>query len=232
MKSKRKENKNGKRTRAHLLDAAGSIFARKGYAATSIRDIAKLAHTPFGGITYHFKTKKNLFKKTLEHFVLDNARFDTLFEAFDNADPSRPETLSKAMFISIRNLIYVCHKPGMRIKNINGLIMTLLRDGGSEANKMIQVLGDKTMENVYRLLVEANPRLSRTDIYWWSHMFWALIFYPMYGELLLRSESGQKKYSQEFLDSLAARITYACCVTLGLPIPVTEDFWRMDEESK
>ena len=229
LKTKRKENKNGKRTRAELLEAAGCMFAKKGFEATSVRDIAKLAHTPFGAITYHFKTKKNLFKRTLEHFILDNARFDTLFEAFDKADPTKPETLSVAMFESVRNLVYVCHKPGFRIKNINGLIITLLRDGGKEANKMIQVLGNETMANVYRLLHQANPRLSDTDVYWWSHMFWALIFYPMYGELLLLSESGEKKYSAEFLDSLAYRTAYACCVTLGLPIPQGEDNWRLSK---
>ena len=94
---------------------------------------------------------------------------------------------------------------------------------------MIQVLGDETMANVYRLLHQANPRLSDTDVYWWSHMFWALIFYPMYGELLLLSESGEKKYSAEFLDSLAYRTAYACCVTLGLPIPQGEDNWRLSK---
>ena len=107
--------------------------------------------------------------------------------------------------------------------------MTLLKDGGKEANKMVQLLGDNTMADVYRLLYEANPRLTRTDIYWWSHMFWALIFYPMYGELLLLSESGEKNYSADFLDSLAFRVTYTCCITLGLPIPDREDPWLMKE---
>lgn len=133
------------------------------------------------------------------------------------------------MYESVKNIVYICHKPKVRIKQINGLMMTLLKDGGKEANKIVQLLGDSTMADVYRILCEANPRLTRTDIYWWSHMFWALIFYPMYGELLLLSESGEKNYSADFLDSLAFRVAYACCITLGLPIPDREDPWTMKE---
>ena len=66
-------------------------------------------------------------------------------------------------------------------------------------------------------------------IYWWSHMFWALIFYPMYGELLLLSESGEKNYSADFLDSLAFKVAYVCCLTLGLPIPDRTDPWSIKE---
>ena len=133
------------------------------------------------------------------------------------------------MYESVKNIVYICHKPKVRIKQINGLMMTLLKDGGKEANKMVQLLGDNTMADVYRILCEANPRLTRTDIYWWSHMFWALIFYPMYGELLLLSESGEKNYSADFLDSLAFKVAYVCCVTLGLPVPDRTDPWSIKE---
>ena len=229
LKKKQKENKNGRKTRSRLLNAAGSVFAKKGYEAASVRDIADAAGVPFALITFHFKTKKNLFQQTIEHFILNNAKLVALFAPFEKADAASPESISAAMYESIKNIVYTCHKPRVRIKQINGLMMTLLKDGGKEANKMVQLLGDSTMADVYRILCEANPRLTRTDIYWWSHMFWALIFYPMYGELLLLSESGEKNYSADFLDSLAFRVAYACCITLGLPIPDREDPWTMKE---
>ena len=197
LKKKQKENKNGRKTRSPLLNAAGSVFAEKGYEAASVRDIADAAGVPFALITFHFKTKKNLFQHTIEHFILNNAKLETLFAPFEKADAASPESISAAMYESVKNIVYICHKPKARIKQINGLMMTLLKDGGKEANKMVQLLGDSTMADVYRILCEANPRLTRTDIYWWSHMFWALIFYPMYGELLLLSESGEKNYSAD-----------------------------------
>ena len=175
MKIKPKENKNGKKTRSRLLNAAGSVFAQKGYEAASVRDIADAAGVPFALITFHFKTKKNLFRQTIEHFILNNAKLETLFYPFKDADPACPESISAAMYESVKNIVYICHKPKARIKQINGLMMTLLKDGGKEANKMVQLLGDNTMADVYRLLYEANPRLTRTDIYWWSHMFWCRV---------------------------------------------------------
>ena len=229
IKKESKENKNGKRTRTALLKAAGEIFAKKGYEATSVRDIAMLANTPFGAITYHFKTKKDLFKRTLEYFILDNPKFNSIFKAFDSADSSRPETLSEAMYESIKNIVYDCHKPKFRIKYINGLIMSLFKDDGKDANKMIQILREETMDGIYRLLCESNPRLTRTDIYWWSHIFWALSFYPVYGKMLLLSESGEKNYSPEFLDSRIFRIANTCFIMLGLPPPKHSDPWELHE---
>lgn len=50
-------------TRERLLDAAEDLFARKGYAAASVRDIVAAAMCNLAAVNYHFGGKKNLYRE-------------------------------------------------------------------------------------------------------------------------------------------------------------------------
>ncbi|MDP2136076.1 MAG: TetR/AcrR family transcriptional regulator [Sulfuritalea sp.] len=48
--------------RADIVRAAGRLFAEKGYAATTIRDIASAVAMQSGSPFYHFKTKQDMLR--------------------------------------------------------------------------------------------------------------------------------------------------------------------------
>ncbi len=50
-------------TRERLLDAAEDLFAQKGYAAASVRDIVAAAECNLAAVNYHFGSKKNLYRE-------------------------------------------------------------------------------------------------------------------------------------------------------------------------
>lgn len=54
---------NSKRER--LREAANSLFLSKGYANTSLADIAKEAKVPLGNVYYYFKTKKEFLDEVI-----------------------------------------------------------------------------------------------------------------------------------------------------------------------
>ena len=54
------------RTRAELLEAAAIVFARRGYAAASVQEIADVAGRTTGAIYAHFATKEELFLALLD----------------------------------------------------------------------------------------------------------------------------------------------------------------------
>ncbi len=56
-----------KATRAAILDAALDVFARGGYRAGSIRDIATAVGMSEAGLLHHFPTKSALLEAVLEH---------------------------------------------------------------------------------------------------------------------------------------------------------------------
>src|SRR4051812_11591786 len=48
-------------TRQQLMDAAGPLFAERGFRATTVREICDLAHANQAAINYHFGDKENLY---------------------------------------------------------------------------------------------------------------------------------------------------------------------------
>lgn len=55
------------RRRADILRAAKRVFAKKGFHATTIADVAKAARLSYGSVYWYFDSKENLF-----HAVMDN----------------------------------------------------------------------------------------------------------------------------------------------------------------
>src|SRR5688572_3787941 len=60
-------------TRQEILDAAEAMFAEHGYAAASMRAIARKARTSQALLHHHFGTKENLYDAVKQRFT---ERFD------------------------------------------------------------------------------------------------------------------------------------------------------------
>lgn len=54
-------------TKQRLIDAAGTIFAEKGYEAASVRDICQLAKANLAAVNYHFGGKRQLYVMAVRH---------------------------------------------------------------------------------------------------------------------------------------------------------------------
>lgn len=52
-------------TRTLLLAAARPLFARQGFAGTSVREITRAAGVNLGAVTYHFGSKQALYEEVL-----------------------------------------------------------------------------------------------------------------------------------------------------------------------
>jgi len=53
----------GADTRKRLLDTAETLFAERGFAAASVRDITSAAGCNLGAVNYHFGGKRNLYRQ-------------------------------------------------------------------------------------------------------------------------------------------------------------------------
>ena len=53
-------------TPERVLDAAEELFARRGYAATSVRDITTAAGSNLAAVNYYFGSKHNLYRETMQ----------------------------------------------------------------------------------------------------------------------------------------------------------------------
>ncbi|MDH5456624.1 MAG: TetR/AcrR family transcriptional regulator [Gammaproteobacteria bacterium] len=67
-----------------ITDAAFSVFAEKGYAATRVDDVAKRAGVSKGLTYLYFKTKEELFKAVVKSVVV--RRVDALLDAVETTE--------------------------------------------------------------------------------------------------------------------------------------------------
>lgn len=56
-------------TREQLIGSATTLFAEKGYAGASVRDICEQAGASTNAITYHFGSKEELYRAVLNRFA-------------------------------------------------------------------------------------------------------------------------------------------------------------------
>ncbi|MDT3425895.1 AcrR family transcriptional regulator [Paenibacillus forsythiae] len=63
-------DQNANTTRNQILDAARELFAKHGYAGTSIADVANQVGTSKAGVYYHFRSKEEILDAILDQPIL------------------------------------------------------------------------------------------------------------------------------------------------------------------
>jgi AcrR family transcriptional regulator len=102
-------------TKELLIEAAKHLFAKKGFAGTSVKDIADRAEVNVSLISYHFGGKENLYRACLEPFVEEKIRF---FER-NILRPSSAEDFRFRLKLFIEEVIkseFDQHEPGCIIR--------------------------------------------------------------------------------------------------------------------
>jgi AcrR family transcriptional regulator len=62
---KRASRPDGAATRQHLLDTAGQVFAERGFADATSKEICERAGTPMASVNYHFGSREALYEVAL-----------------------------------------------------------------------------------------------------------------------------------------------------------------------
>ena len=55
----------GSATRSHLLETAGQVFAERGFAGGTSKEICERAGTPLASVNYHFGSRESLYEAVL-----------------------------------------------------------------------------------------------------------------------------------------------------------------------
>ncbi|MDA2812885.1 TetR/AcrR family transcriptional regulator [Nocardiopsis sp. RSe5-2] len=96
------------RRRAEILETAAEVFARQGYAATSIRQVADAAGMLAGSLYYHFDSKESMADEILSGFLDDLwTSYDAILAEGGDARATL-ERLVEASFASIHR-----HRPAV-----------------------------------------------------------------------------------------------------------------------
>lgn len=83
-------------TRRRLIDAAGQLFAQKGFKETTVRDICDLADANVAAVNYHFGDKEKLYQEVVK-YIINNMREKFPIESL--IDPSAPAEVRLHTFV-------------------------------------------------------------------------------------------------------------------------------------
>jgi AcrR family transcriptional regulator len=122
-------------TRDRLLDSAERLFAERGFAGTSVREITDAAAANLGAVNYHFQSKENLYAEVFarraallrdpvaavarETAGIARERPDEALRAFGRvflAPHKKRETSLRLLSLFAREMIEKCLPPGFLVR--------------------------------------------------------------------------------------------------------------------
>ena len=137
--------------RMRILDAATDLFARKGFHATSITDIAQMCDTSKSRLYHYFISKEQLLYEILRDHAL--VLRDSFLPITSDEALSAAQKLEKyAAHLLFRNITFRAkHK----------LILGELDALSPEKRQEVSGLLRQPIESIFDILVELNPQLEK-----------------------------------------------------------------------
>ncbi|NCT96672.1 MAG: TetR/AcrR family transcriptional regulator [Comamonadaceae bacterium] len=134
-----------------LLDAAARLFARHGYAATSMRDIAVEIKMLPGSLYYHFPSKEDLLLAVYQAGVIELEKAATEAVAKETDPWDRLEAMCKAHLETV-----------LRDSDYAQVLIRVLPDDIPQAADRLRELRD-SYEQFFRQVVAQLPLPAGTD---------------------------------------------------------------------
>lgn len=162
-------------TREQILQAAESLFARAGYANTSLRQITDAAGANIAAVNYHFSSKENLLIEILDRIVvpLNDARLELLDDLEAEGTPSAEQILTAFLLPDLQ----LIQKLRARDPALPRFVSRMYSEASDLMSRVIGRQFAVTQERFYDAFSRALPHLSSEDIAWRLHCVVGIVLY-------------------------------------------------------
>jgi len=157
-----------KDTKTLILDAAESLFARRGYHATSMRNITSLAKVNLAAVNYHFGSKDALLDAVFERRLipLNEIRLEALRKVSAEAEKKNRKPLVKDIFRAFIEPTFRFKESGKGAEDFISLVGQSLAGQDSTVRKAFLRLITPIFMTLRQLLKEALPEIPENIILW------------------------------------------------------------------
>ncbi|PLX98770.1 MAG: hypothetical protein C0622_11360 [Desulfuromonas sp.] len=209
----------GRKTRAALIDAAGSLAAEKGFSSVSTRMIAELSGENIGSIHYHFGGKQQLFDAVVAT-VAERWQDKPLSRLLTHCDLTTLPGQAEAVELVVRREAALLFDPEAPVWHCRVIYQLLhfpdpLRDAFRHA-----VIGPES-ETIIQLIQTIKPGLDPVTAHQYMYLITAPLFLHVdYREALLE-RLGMNGYDATYIESLTHLCVRQALLLLNLPVRET-----------
>ncbi len=173
-------NENKKNTKIRILDVAEELFARHGFAGTSLRALTKAAEVNLAAVNYHFGSKEALIEEVIKRRLLplNQLRMEKIeIERKTARREHRPPDVTAALRAFVEPTISFSRSgPGPNFTNLISRAFT-------ESDETPRLIFMQNIQPLFHLLFstlcEARPEIPAMTIFWRLHFFIGSIVHTM-----------------------------------------------------
>ncbi len=169
-------------TKQHILDAAESLFAMKGFRGTSMREITGRAKVNLAAVNYHFGSKKTLLEEVIKRRILplNQIRRKRLEEVRENARAKgkRPDIKAVLTAFIEPTITFRESEPGG--KDFVTFIGRSFADPDDTVRKVFVRFIKPMAHLLLETVSEALPDQPRELVFWRIHFTMGALFHTMH----------------------------------------------------
>ena len=216
-------------TVTRILDTAEVLFAERGFAETSLRNITSKARVNLAAVNYHFGSKKALiqavFARYLDPFT---QRFHTELDELEGQHAGRViplETLLETMATTV--LAVPAERNSLKV------FMRLLGLAYSQAQGHLRRYIQQEYGDVFtrfsELVRKATPDLPDAERFWRLHFMLGTVIFTLSGLDALRDIAEKDYHEQVSVRDLVRRLLPVVVAAMNAPLPMTLEEAKPEE---
>lgn len=208
------------KTKTALLEAAAELFAQKGVAGASVRDIVKKAQTPLSSVNYYFGSKEQLYLETIKYVLTEKFAVPDLLSKVLGLAPKTPLQMAQALCIFIDEMF---HRALLdRNTQWDGkFIGRVITDKGQEEHELITAI--VPLEKLEALMLENCPEADITDVNLAIVGVFGQVSHMTMAKISTLHRLKTETYDAGIVKRIVAFQQKAILSALKLPIPDTYD---------
>lgn len=173
-------SQNKKDTKQRILDAAEELFARNGFAGTSLRALTEAAEVNLAAVNYHFGSKETLIEEAIKRRLLplNQLRMEKVEAERERArrENRAPDVSAVLQAFVEPTISFSRSAPG---RNFTTLVSRVLTDS-DETPRLIFMQEIKPLFHLmFSTLCEARPDIPAMIFFWRLHFFIGSIVHTM-----------------------------------------------------
>jgi AcrR family transcriptional regulator len=203
-------------TKIRILSVATTLFARKGYEATSLRDITAEADVNLAAVNYHFRSKEDLFCAVIERIIAPtSARRLFLLSELEQADRISLEGVLDAFF---RPIVEVGHLPDGTRAQFLPLLGRFFTERPDLIERVFRTHLFPVGQRYLAILNKLLPHLNAVELGWRFHFMIGTLTHTLSAEqFLLGITNGAADPTD--VDAVVARMVAFSAGGLRAPVP-------------